>query len=158
MLIPDIYGMKNAKWVTNITLIADENFKGYWEQQGWDNTATIQTESSITSPTNNQSVTAGQVNTLRGYAFAGQRGIQKIELSTDGGLHWNNVTFKEPLSRNSWVLWHYDWTPATAASYNLVVRATDKTGEQQVAKKADSYPAGATGWHSITVTAQTAKV
>lgn len=154
MLIPNIYGMKNAKWVASIELVGDPNYKGYWEQQGWDNTATIHTVSAITSLADSQSVKAGQATTIRGYAFAGERGITKVELSTDGGQTWNQTTLKPPLGDNSWSLWHYDWTPAPATqTYDLVVRATDKTGQLQTSVQADTFPAGASGWQHLSVVA-----
>jgi len=34
MVIPDKYGMKWAKWITEIELV-DYDFKGYWESRGW---------------------------------------------------------------------------------------------------------------------------
>jgi DMSO/TMAO reductase YedYZ molybdopterin-dependent catalytic subunit len=37
----DKYGYKWAKWITGIELSADERFRGYWEQRGADNTATL---------------------------------------------------------------------------------------------------------------------
>ncbi len=153
LLVPNIYGMKNAKWLTGLTLTDDSNYRGFWAQQGWDNLAIIHTESAITSPGDNNTVKAGETSTIRGYAFAGSRGIQKVELSTDGGKTWNEAKVKEALSPNSWALWNYDWKPDAAAnkSYTLVVRATDKTGAVQTSSQADSFPAGANGWHTIVV-------
>jgi DMSO/TMAO reductase YedYZ molybdopterin-dependent catalytic subunit len=154
LLIPNIYGMKNAKWVTNISLIDDANYEGYWQQQGWDNTAIINTESAITFPSDNQSVKAGQATIIRGFAFAGERGVQKVEVSTDGGQTWNQANLKEALSPNSWALWNYSWTPATSnKSYTILVRATDKTGTLQTSTQADTFPSGSSGWHTIVVTA-----
>lgn len=37
----DKYGYKWAKWVTAIELSSDVRFRGYWEQRGADNTATL---------------------------------------------------------------------------------------------------------------------
>ncbi len=157
MLIPNIYGMKNAKWVTSITLTDNADYKGFWQQQGWDNTANIHTESSITFPADNQNVNVGQTLTVRGYAFAGERGVKRVEISTDGGQSWNDAAIKAALSPNSWALWHYDWQIGPSQQdYRLVVRATDKTGASQTSSKADSYPSGASGWHNIGVSAITA--
>ena len=157
MLIPNIYGMKNAKWVTSITLTDNADYKGFWQQQGWDNTANIHTESTITYPADNQNVNVGQSLTVRGYAFAGERGIKRVEISTDGGQSWNDAVIKDALSPNAWALWHYDWNVgAGQKDYNLVVRATDKTGAVQTSSKTDSYPSGASGWHNILVSAITA--
>ena len=151
MLIPDIYGMKNAKWLTGITLV-DTEFAGFWQQQGWDNTATIRTESSIVFPADNSSVKAGQLTTIKGVAFAGSRKIEKVEVSTDGGQTWQATTLKERLGPNSWTLWRLDWTPSAAGKgYILKVRATEEGDKIQAEKAADSYPAGAAGYHTISV-------
>ena len=49
LLIPGIYGMKNVKWLTGITIVADD-FRGFWQNQGWDDAAPYQTESRIDTP------------------------------------------------------------------------------------------------------------
>ena len=35
----DRFGYKWAKWVTGIEVSDDENYRGYWEQRGYDNDA-----------------------------------------------------------------------------------------------------------------------
>jgi DMSO/TMAO reductase YedYZ molybdopterin-dependent catalytic subunit len=35
------WGYKWAKWVTKITVSKNENYRGYWEQRGWDNDADL---------------------------------------------------------------------------------------------------------------------
>ena len=37
----DRLGYKWAKWVTGIEVSADTNYRGYWEQRGYDNSATV---------------------------------------------------------------------------------------------------------------------
>ncbi len=153
MLIPDIYGMKNAKWVTSITVI-DTEFDGFWQKQGWDNKAQIQTESAITFPFDGGQIGAGKAVTLKGFAFAGARGIKKVEVSTDNGNSWLEATVKPPLSDTSWAIWRADWTvPGGSKNYVLKVRATDGTGAVQTSQRADSFPSGATGYHTISVKA-----
>jgi DMSO/TMAO reductase YedYZ molybdopterin-dependent catalytic subunit len=153
MLIPDIYGMKNAKWITSITVI-DTEFEGFWQKQGWDNPAIIKTESSITFPADTDQVRAGQVVTLKGFAFAGARGINKVEVSTDNGQTWVEATVKPPRSDTSWALWRLDWNvPSGSKTYILKVRATDGKGKPQISDLADSFPDGASGYHTISVRA-----
>jgi hypothetical protein len=48
-----------------------------------------------------------------------------------------------------WVL-PYDFA---RGSHRITVRAVAADGEVQTARRADPYPAGATGWHSVTVVA-----
>ena len=40
LVVPNNWGYKWAKWVTNIELV-DTDFKGYWERRGWADDATI---------------------------------------------------------------------------------------------------------------------
>jgi DMSO/TMAO reductase YedYZ molybdopterin-dependent catalytic subunit len=153
MLIPDIYGMKNAKWVTSITLVDDANYQGFWQKQGWENLAVIKTQSSIVYPSDNARLKKDEAVTVRGIAFAGARGIQKVEVSFDNGQTWQTAKTKEPLSPFSWVLWNLDWTPAANANTRptIKVRATDKTGTLQERAETPPFPAGAGGWHTISV-------
>ena len=63
-----------------------------------------------------------------GMAFAGDRGILKVEVSTNGGITWKDTQLKEPLSQYTWVLWATELSLANKDNYKIVVRATDKTG------------------------------
>lgn len=149
LLIPGIYGMKNVKWLTRIELVADD-YKGYWEQRGWSDEAIIQTTSQINSLDPRHSVvTAGTIE-LAGIAFAGDRGISKVEVSVDGGTSWQEAVLKEPLGPYTWRLWRWEWK-ARPGQYHLLVRATDGTGQQQSAVETETLPKGATGFHSKTI-------
>lgn len=45
-----------------------------------------------------------KTNQIAGVAYAGDRGISKIEVSTDGGNTWKSAIIKDPLSKYTWVL------------------------------------------------------
>jgi len=149
MLIPGHYGMKGPKWLDSINVV-DHESGGYWEQQGWDHNAVVKTTARFDVPGDGEIVKLGLVS-LAGVAFAGTRGISKVEFSTDGGRSWNPATFKPPLSPLTWVLWSADWTPIAEGAYDLRVRATDSSGALQIAQSSPSYPAGATGYHRIRI-------
>jgi DMSO/TMAO reductase YedYZ molybdopterin-dependent catalytic subunit len=155
LLVPNIYGMKNVKWLTKITLI-NSDYKGYWQHQGWSDIATEQTMSRIDFPTQSTHLPVGKAVKVGGVAFAGSRGIKKVELSTDGGKSWNVATLQPALSQFTWVIWTYMWTPAVADNYTLVVRATDGTGQTQTSEDNPPAPDGATGYDSVQVRAATA--
>ena len=148
LLIPGIYGMKNVKWITRIELV-DYDFKGYWMQRGWSDRATYQTSSRIDVPRNRATLPPGPT-TLAGVAFAGDRGIDKVEVSLDDGTSWQDAQLKPALSQNAWNLWalEADLKPGT---YQVKVRATDGNGALQTAKPSDPLPDGATGYHAITL-------
>jgi hypothetical protein len=48
-------------------------------------------------------------------------------------------------------LWSYDWRPADAANYTLVVRATNADGELQTWNPERPFKSGSTGFHRIVV-------
>ena len=157
-IVPGLYGMMNAKWITDIELV-DKVYEGFWQRRGWANNAKYQTHSKIVLPgdalrnrfeaLSANIATPGSKSPIAGLAFAGDRGISKVEVSTDGGNTWQTASLKDPLSHNSWVLWALEWIPQNKGKYNVVVRATDGYGNLQIAEITDIYPNGATGYHSV---------
>ncbi len=147
MLIPGHYGMKGPKWLDSIDVVNHES-GGYWEQQGWDHNAVVKTTARFDVPRDGDIVRLGLVP-LYGVAFAGTRGIGKVEYSGDRGRSWNQADFKAALSPLTWVVWSAAWTPGAEGAYKLQVRATDGGGAIQDSSSAPSYPAGATGYHMI---------
>jgi DMSO/TMAO reductase YedYZ molybdopterin-dependent catalytic subunit len=147
LLVPGIYGMKNVKWIMQIELV-DHDYKGYWQKRGWDDRAEYKTMSRIDVPETSASRTGA---TIAGIAFAGDRGISRVEVSTDGGATWEPAELRAPLSPYTWVLWQHRWIPTRAGESELLVRATDGRGEAQTAKPAEPIPDGASGYHHRTI-------
>jgi hypothetical protein len=88
---------------------------------------------------------------IGGIAWAGDRGISKVEVQVDDGAWAEAVLQTPPLSPLTWVLWRYDW-PVVPGRHVFRVRATDGTGALQIAEEHDTFPDGATGYDSATVT------
>ena len=149
VLVPGHYGMKGPKWLTSIDLV-DHESGGYWEQQGWDHNAVVRTTARFDMPRDGDIIKLGAIS-LAGVAYAGTRGVSKVEYSTDRGSTWTAATLSAPLSNVTWVLWKATWTPDREGSYTLLVRATDGTGAVQVSGTSASYPGGAAGYHTIRV-------
>ncbi len=150
-LIPGRYGEENPKWLTRIEL-TDHFVGGLYSDQGWYH-GYLHTISRFDRPAHGSQppVPAGRPVDLGGIAFAGNRGITKVEYSTDGGATWRMATLQPPLSQDTWVFWSATWTPTLPGTYTLVVRATDGTGALQIAKKQGTVPNGATGYDMVTV-------
>ncbi len=145
--IPNRYGMKQPKWITRIEAI-DREGPGYWVERGWSTEARPHVVS-VTDTVAKDHVVDGKVP-VGGIAWAGDRGIQKVELQVDDGEWEEAILRTPPLSSLTWVQWRYDW-PVVPGRHTFRVRATDGTGALQIEEKRDVRPDGATGYHSVTV-------
>jgi DMSO/TMAO reductase YedYZ molybdopterin-dependent catalytic subunit len=148
LLVPGLFGMKNPKWITRIEVV-NYDFRGYWEASGWSDEAVVKTMSKFTTPTR-FSLPPGEVG-IGGVAYAGDRGVRRVEYSTDGGRTWQEADVKPPLGPFTWVLWAAVWTPAGPGEYVLKVRATDGKGVLQTARDSPPLPDGATGYHTLRI-------
>ena len=146
-LIPGHYGEENPKWLTRVELI-DHFVGGLYSDQGWYN-GPLHTIARIDTPYGR--VMFQPILPISGFAFAGYRGIQKVEVSTDNGTIWHDAQLAPPLSKDTWVLWTYQWRPEAKGLYTLVARATDGTGQVQTAQRQGTTPGGATGYHMVQV-------
>ena len=151
VLVPGIYGMKHVKWLTEIEVV-NYDFQGYWQQRGWSDPAPVLLTSRIDTPLDGSTVRAHRPTYVAGVAFSGNRGISEVDVSLDSGKTWQVATLKRPLSQLTWVLWEIAWTPLPG-SHIIVVRAVDLQGNVQDPHEAPTLPNGATGYHSISVTA-----
>ncbi len=82
-------------------------------------------------------------------ALGGDRGISKVEVSSDGGETWDEAQITQPGTKISWSLWTYPWTPDEKGDAEFVVRATDGEGKSQISEYRDQVPDGATGLHRV---------
>ncbi len=152
-VIPGLYGMMSAKWIRKISVV-NTTYMGYWQTRGWSNVGTVQTLAFITVPSGgaSQSLSANNGRVIvGGYAYAGDRGISKVEVSTDGGKTWQAAVLKPPISNDAWALWAFEWTTTQTGSVNVYARATDGTGEVQTSAQSGNFPSGATGYASMPI-------
>ena len=143
--VPAIYGMKNVKWLEAIEVVPND-FKGYWMQRGWSDEAVIDTEARIDVAGDSNRARVGAETWIAGIAWAGIRGISKVEVSVDEGQTWAEALLKDPLSPISWRHWAYRWTPERAGRVMVLARATDGDGKVQTMQDARPHPDGATGY------------
>lgn len=148
--VPQIYGMKNVKWVTEIELVSSD-YDGYWQRRGWSDEAVVKTQSRIDVAGDDGEARVGEETWIAGIAWAGARGVSRVEVSTDGGESWAEAQVKEPIVPSSWRLWAYRWTPEREGRGTVLCRATDGEGTVQTARVADPHPDGASGYHSTDV-------
>jgi DMSO/TMAO reductase YedYZ molybdopterin-dependent catalytic subunit len=152
-VVPGLYGMMSAKWVRKIQLV-NSFYSGYWQTRGWSNDGTVQTVAFIILPGQGAQQSLSQNKgsiLLGGYAYAGDRGVSKVEVSTDGGSTWQSATLKQAIANNTWALWALDWHPSAPGAYTIYARATDGSEVVQTSSQTPTFPNGATGYAMSTV-------
>jgi len=145
LLVPGRYGMKSTKWITEIELATGDH-TAYWEQRGWDEEAVVNTLSYVRAIQRRDDRVA-----IGGIAYAGTRGIERVEVSLDDGDTWTDATLEEAVSPHARRRWQLVVDRPDSGPLDVVVRATDGEGHRQTSETAPPHPSGSTGWHSITV-------
>jgi DMSO/TMAO reductase YedYZ molybdopterin-dependent catalytic subunit len=134
-------GANCVKWLQRITIL-DRPWSGFFMdsvyrdfQKGQDpktglGVTAIKLKSIITQPLPGETLPAGTVVVL-GAAYAGEAGVEKVEVSLDGGASWKPAQFIGPDEPFAWRQWQYVWEQAARSDYTLMARATDDQGRQQ---------------------------
>jgi DMSO/TMAO reductase YedYZ molybdopterin-dependent catalytic subunit len=134
-IVPGHYGMASVKWLTNI-VATTQPFQGYWQTSDygyWDHSsgtpvrrplAEMKLKSQIARPRVYESLEPGRCYTILGAAWAGTTDVTEIWISVDGGSSWCQGRFLDPMNRDAWRRWTYDWiTPTQPGRYTLLARA-----------------------------------
>jgi len=146
-LVPGWIGSCSIKWLCEIRVLSEE-FNGFYMKSAYrlpppgsspresrtEALKSLIVKSIIAHPAENSTVLLppSGVITVSGAAWAGERGIKKIEISTDGARAWSPATFDSEEAKYAWRLWKYDWRPRPGA-YVIQSRATDDAGHVQPA-------------------------
>ncbi len=153
MIVPEMFGFKNVKWLTELEFTDDDSNFGTYQSEGFFDDGTLGVNSRMMRPVNNMNLSAGQFQ-ISGFAISGAAGISAVEISVDDGP-WQTaeiVTIEEisaaenlPTTvieqikqamkypyRGVWSKWRFMWT-ATSGSHKLALRATDGAGNVQPA-------------------------
>ncbi|MEX2535127.1 MAG: molybdopterin-dependent oxidoreductase [Trueperaceae bacterium] len=149
--IPDVYGMKQPKWIDRIEAV-NGWAEGFWVERGWDEQAQVRSTSVIDTVAAEAPVSSAGGETLipvGGIAFAGARGISRVEVQVDDG-DWQEAQLREPLSDLTWVIWRYEW-PFEEGQHTFTVRCFDGNGDLQIVERNPVRPGGATGLSSESV-------
>lgn len=148
VFIPNHYGMKQPKWITKIEAI-DHEGAGYWVDRGWSEEAIPKTTSVVDSVAVGEQASESRIIPVGGLAYAGARGISKVEVQVDDGP-WEAAELRTPpLSPLTWVQWRYQWQ-SELGRHTFRVRAYDGKGDLQATEPTEPHPDGASGIHSVT--------
>nr|WP_242033130.1 molybdopterin-dependent oxidoreductase [Coleofasciculus sp. FACHB-129] len=165
IIIPGHFGQKQPKWLVEIEAVSSQK-RGFWERQGWSNTAEIPTHALMRQVQNTRvwnrqhRVHLGRMGEtgwesgilMAGVALDKSSPITAIEVSTNDGKTWQNAEQNQPPSPHEWTLWRYLWMPQQPGNYTLLVRATSLRQQQQL--KDDNRMDGSSGVLRIQVNLQ----
>jgi DMSO/TMAO reductase YedYZ molybdopterin-dependent catalytic subunit len=89
-------------------------------------------KSMITHPAQGAHGRAGAPLEIRGFAWAGEREVKRMELSFDLGRTWNAVDELRPrAAQYAWYRWFHRWTAPGRGYHEIWARAWDSSGEAQ---------------------------
>ena len=170
LLVPGYFGVNNVKWVKR--LAASVNESGNKIQQSGYRMRAVGESGKASHPSmyrmpvkswlngpgaNGVSLRPGR-HQLFGVAFSGERGIDEVDVSLDGGTSWQRANLYGPdLGPNAWRTFSLE-ADLSAGDYLLVSKATDTAGDSQP----EHFPAnhrghGHNGWrdHALAVEVST---
>jgi DMSO/TMAO reductase YedYZ molybdopterin-dependent catalytic subunit len=150
-VVPGLYGYVSAcKWVTDLEVTTFDSFTAYWTDRGWSEQGPVKLASRIDVPRDGARVSTGPVQ-VGGLAWQQNTGIQAVEVQLDGGT-WQRATLAPKRLTDSWVQWQAT-VDVAAGDHQVRVRAVNDDGEVQTPVRADPAPNGASGWHTISISA-----
>jgi DMSO/TMAO reductase YedYZ molybdopterin-dependent catalytic subunit len=147
LIVPGWDGTSWVKWVTRLTPAA-QPAAGFFMNPGYrypkyalppgsppkpaelEVIEGMPVKSSITAPEDQAKIARGPI-TIRGFAWAGEEKIERVEVSTDGGSTWRDAQLSAQKLPFAWRLWHLEWRPDKPGYYNILSRAIDSAGRVQ---------------------------
>lgn len=169
LIVPGYFGVNNVKWVKRLAATEQQSTakiqqSGYrlrdiGEDGGPQHPSMwrMPVKSWLNGPGADDAPVLAGKQLLYGVAFAGERGIKRVEVSADGGKHWLQAEFVGPdLGPNAWRSFQYQTELAAGHEYRFVCRAQDGEGEWQPQHRVENQRGyGHNGWqdHGLTVKA-----
>jgi DMSO/TMAO reductase YedYZ molybdopterin-dependent catalytic subunit len=152
LLVPGVYGMKDAKWIIALRPQVTQ-FVDWYGQRNWSKDALVKSMTRIDVPTPGASLAPGEYN-IAGVAYTGDRGVARVEFSTDDGETWQPAELVEPpIGQDAWVRWIGRFSLPPGAQLSLRSRVTDGAGMPQAKEFSLPEPDGSAGWPTVQVIA-----
>jgi sulfite oxidase len=147
LIVPGWDGTSSVKWVVRLSPAAQPN-GGFFMNPGYrypkyalppgsapkpaelEVIEGMPVKSSITAPEDQAKLPLGAV-TIRGFAWAGEEAIERVDVSTDGGSKWQTAEISGAKLPFAWRLWKLSWRPPEPGYYTILSRATDSAGRVQ---------------------------
>lgn len=141
LFVPGWYGVASVKWLRRMQVI-DHAYQGYFQTVKYAVERTTSggkrrlplgpgsVKSEILFPRAGGKIGVG-TNRIAGLAWAGEDRVLRVDVSTDGGRHWQATHLKGTQQPYSWCQWETLWTVDEPGSYELLARAHTDAGQSQ---------------------------
>jgi len=149
LVVPGWYGTYWVKALSDITVLP-QPFSNFWTDKAYripsgpNGTESPKDLAKDTIPINRFNVRSIFVrpepdetvhpripNEIEGVAFDSGYGIQRVEVSTDGGTSWADARLDPEIGKYSFRRWRASWTPRNRGRYRLMARAANTVGNTQ---------------------------
>ncbi|OMO85348.1 hypothetical protein CCACVL1_10241 [Corchorus capsularis] len=179
VIVPGVIGARSVKWLDSINIIAEvcqgffmqKDYKMFPPSVDWDNInwstrrpqMDFPVQSVICSLEDVQSIKPGKV-TIRGYAASGGgRGIERVDVSVDGGKTWIEASrfqktgmpyIADDMSSDKWAWVLFEVTVDISHNTEIVAKAVDTAANVQPEKVQDIWNLRGilnTSWHRVQV-------
>jgi|SRR4051812_37736536 sulfite oxidase len=139
VIVPGYIGARSVKWLERIE-VRSQPWDGYFQHvvyrlvpaEGTPGPGVgmplglVALNAEVLSPADGETVASGPVE-VRGYAFAGgERSVERVDVSLDGGARWAQAELLDDLGRWAWRHWRIVLDLAPGA-HEIVVRAWDSS-------------------------------
>ncbi len=151
LIVPGWYATYWVKALTAVTVLPHA-FDGFWMSKAYRIPTTpnaveqpsklaektvpinrMNVRSFFVTPEPGVRVALGHPCALEGIAFDGGSGIQRVQVSVDGGSRWEETELGLDRGPYSFRRWRRTWIPERTGKQSLMVRATSRAGETQPA-------------------------
>jgi DMSO/TMAO reductase YedYZ molybdopterin-dependent catalytic subunit len=133
LIVPRWYGMASVKWVEAVVALT-RPFDGHFQAERYvidgRPVREMRVRAVMAEPAAG-SVVASEGVRLSGYAWSGEGGIARVEVSDDGGRTWLVAALLTPAPPYAWTRWWLDWVPPHLGDVAILARATDTAGNVQ---------------------------
>lgn len=136
VVAPKYYGFKSVKWLREIRLVTRPYF-GTWPKMGYTKEPVVHTGCFIDRVRRENGMLR-----LGGVAYAGIRGVQRVQVRADGGP-WVEAQLETPMARYTWTRWKAA-LDAPRAEF-VQARAQDGEGRWQAEQEKPLFPDGVAG-------------
>lgn len=137
LFVPGWYGVASVKWLRTMRA-TDQPYQGYFQTKKYSiirggrrqplGPGSVKSE--VLFPAAGAELGAGTVR-IAGVAWAGEAGVSRVDVSTDGGRTWQAAHLTGIDQPYSWRQWESLWTVTAPGDYEIVTRAHSSRGESQ---------------------------